>query len=71
MGIVLVDEIEVLKKLAYRIFKRRCKSEIYEYGKIGSENGDWKQAEQEIKDRKWKLRNKYAKNIVKTNCSTS
>jgi hypothetical protein len=40
---------ELVKNRAYEIYKRRCKLALWQYGKLGTPAGDWKQAEVEIR----------------------
>ena len=39
---------ELVKKRAYEIYIRRTQSEIWDWGKLGTPEGDWRQAEREI-----------------------
>jgi hypothetical protein len=42
-------EIEQVRKRAYEIWEMRCKSKLWDYGKLGTPEGDFRQAEREIK----------------------
>jgi hypothetical protein len=39
---------ELIKKRAYEIYVRRTQDPIWKYGKWGTKEGDWKQAEREL-----------------------
>ena len=38
---------ELIKKRAYEIYIRRTQSDIWQFGQLGTQDGDWYQAEKE------------------------
>ena len=57
-----MDIEDLIKKRAYEIYIRRTQSELWDWGRMGSQNGDWTQAEFEVRKEQ---KNGFKNNLVK------
>lgn len=48
---------EKIRKRAFEIYIRRTQSDLWQYGRLGTPEGDWKQAQKEIEDERPKVNN--------------
>jgi hypothetical protein len=39
---------QLIRERAYQIYIRRTQSPLWDYGRLGTQDGDWSQAEKEI-----------------------